>query len=79
MTEAIAVVLNKTNVQILWKFKKFENYSDDYLLALKPHLDSGRLRMEEWLTVDPSSLLETGYIIASVHHGGSNCYHEAIV
>ncbi|KAH6975659.1 hypothetical protein EDB80DRAFT_727887 [Ilyonectria destructans] len=78
MTEAIAVVLDKTNVQILWKFNKVGNYSDDYLSALKPHLDSGRLRMERWLTVDPSSLLETGYIIASIHHGGSNCYHEAI-
>jgi hypothetical protein len=34
--------------------------------------------MSKWLAVDPVSLLETGDVVVSVHHGGSNCYHEAI-
>ncbi|KAK7415566.1 hypothetical protein QQX98_005812 [Neonectria punicea] len=78
MAVAIAGVLSEIDVQILWKFNKMGTYSDDVLLPLKPHLDSNRLRMPNWLVADPSSLLETGDIVASVHHGGSNCYHEAI-
>ncbi|SCO42679.1 uncharacterized protein FFMR_06900 [Fusarium fujikuroi] len=34
--------------------------------------------MPSWLIADPSSLLDTGNIVTSVHHGGSNCYHEAL-
>jgi hypothetical protein len=78
MSIAIAEVLSKLDVQILWKFNKMGEYSDDGLLALQPYLDSDRMRMPNWLIADPSSLLETGDIIASVHHGGSNCYLEAI-
>lgn len=78
MGEALATLLDKTNVQVLWKFNKHGDYSDDTFAQLKPHLDSGRLKMEKWLTVDPTSLLSSGYIAASVHHGGANCYNEAI-
>jgi hypothetical protein len=78
MSVAIAEVLSKTDVQILWKFNKMGEYPDDGLLSLKPYLESGRMRMPNWLIADPSSLLETGDIVASVHHGGSSCYHEAI-
>jgi hypothetical protein len=78
MSVAIAEVLSKLNVQILWKFNKMGEYPDDSLLPLRPYLDGDRVRMPSWLIADPSSLLETGDIIASVHHGGSNCYHEAI-
>lgn len=38
----------------------------------------GRFRLENWLNADPAALLEIGHIILSVHHGGSNCYHEAV-
>jgi hypothetical protein len=78
MSIAIAEVLSKFDFQILWKFNKMGEYPDDGLLPLKPYLDSDRMRMPNWLIADPSSLLETGDIVASVHHGGSNCYHEAI-
>ncbi|KAL6362449.1 hypothetical protein LRP88_03731 [Fusarium phalaenopsidis] len=78
MGEALATLLDKTDVQVLWKFNKHGDYSDDIFAPLKPHLDSGRLKMEKWLTVDPTSLLSSGYIAASVHHGGANCYNEAI-
>ena len=78
MSVAIAEVLSKFDFQILWKFNKMGEYADDSLLPLRPYLDSDRMRMPNWLIADPSSLLETGDIVASVHHGGSNCYHEAI-
>ncbi|KAJ4251887.1 hypothetical protein NW762_011184 [Fusarium torreyae] len=78
MVQAIAQVLDKTDVQFLWKFNKVKDYSDDVFLPVKGHIESGRLKMEKWLTVDPTSLLESGLIAASVHHGGANCYNEAV-
>ncbi|PCD32332.1 hypothetical protein FGRA07_09584 [Fusarium graminearum] len=78
MTQAIANVLDKVDIQILWKFNKVSTYSDDVFLPVKQHLDSGRLKLERWLTVDPTSLLESGLIITSIHHGGANCYNEAV-
>ncbi|KAF4969300.1 hypothetical protein FSARC_3455 [Fusarium sarcochroum] len=78
MVQAMAQVLDKTNVQFLWKFNKVVDYSDDVFLPVKGHIESGRLKMEKWLTVDPTSLLESGLISVSVHHGGANCYNEAV-
>lgn len=79
MSTAIAEVLSKTDVQMIWKFKKFGDCSDDYLKPISPYIDNGRLRLVNWLNVDPASLLNTGDIVASVHHGGSNCYHETVL
>ncbi|CAG9957069.1 unnamed protein product [Clonostachys rosea f. rosea IK726] len=78
MVGAIVDVLTQTDVQVLWKFNKYGEYSDDELAPLKQFLDSGRLRLSNWLPIDVLSLLETGDIVASVHHGGSNCFHEAV-
>ncbi|KAL6922729.1 hypothetical protein FSHL1_000003 [Fusarium sambucinum] len=78
MTQAIANVLDKVDIQVLWKFNKVGTYSDDVFLPVKQHLESGRLKLERWLTVDPTSLLESGLIVASIHHGGANCYNEAV-
>ncbi|WJG37122.1 uncharacterized protein FOBCDRAFT_147839 [Fusarium oxysporum Fo47] len=78
MAIAIAALLSSTNYQVLWKFNKLGDFSDDFLVHLKPYLDNERLKMPSWLVADPSSLLDTGNIVTSVHHGGSNCYHEAL-
>lgn len=78
MAIAIAALLSSTNYQVLWKFNKLVDFSDDFLVHLKPYLDNERLKMPSWLVADPSSLLDTGNIVTSVHHGGSNCYHEAL-
>lgn len=76
---AIKDVLEKSDVQILWKYMKRSDYSDDFKLPLQQYLDSDRLRASNWLTVDPYSILETGNVVAFVHHGGSNCFHEAVL
>lgn len=78
MALAIEEVLAKTDVQVLWKMAKEEGVPDNYTLPVKSLIDQGRLRVVDWLTVSPASILETGHITASVHHGGANCYHEAI-
>jgi hypothetical protein len=78
MAQAVASILQDTHVQILWKFRKETEYDNTFMDSLAPFVKSGRLRIERWLAADPPSLLESGHIVASVHHGGSGCYHEAI-
>ncbi|KAI1848036.1 hypothetical protein JX266_006149 [Neoarthrinium moseri] len=89
MAQAVANILRRNpKLQILWKFRTEEDglkeynvtvkpYSDDFKVEILPFLENGRLKMERWLVADPTSLLESGHIVASVHHGGTGCYHEA--
>jgi hypothetical protein len=83
MAGAIQMLLENTNVQVLWKLKRRKyktgviDFSDDFLGPLSKLLGS-RLRIENWIKIDPAAMMETGNIVASVHHGGGNCYHEAI-
>lgn len=79
MAMAIADVLSKSDVQVIWKVKKYTEFSNDYISPLTTFIEADRLKVVEWLTVDPTSLLNSGDIVASVHHGGSNCYHESVL
>ncbi|KAI1388986.1 uncharacterized protein F4822DRAFT_404610 [Hypoxylon trugodes] len=85
MAEAIAHTLSENpNLQVLWKFRKTPIdasgtvYSDEFKEPLLPFIKNGRMRMEAWLDVEPTALLESGHIVASVHHGGAGCYNEAL-
>ncbi|KAI0153280.1 hypothetical protein GGR57DRAFT_492380 [Xylariaceae sp. FL1272] len=62
MVHAIEKVLQVADLQIIWKITKEGSYSDGFLEPLVPFATNGR----------------SGHIVASVHHGGSGCYHEAI-
>lgn len=65
------------DTQILWKIR-FEWEQDPGLRHLKDSLvGTGRLRVTEWLIEDPSTLLNSGHIVCSVHHGGANSFYEA--
>ncbi|XMA17233.1 hypothetical protein WAI453_010024 [Rhynchosporium graminicola] len=50
----------------------------EYLDSLSSEIATGRVRIVEWLSVDPSAILGTGLVACSVHHGGSNSFHEAL-
>ncbi|KAL7629626.1 hypothetical protein AAE478_001148 [Parahypoxylon ruwenzoriense] len=84
MAKAIADLLAKTDLQVLWKLIKRPidatgaTYDDEFAVPLRPFLESGRVKIEPWLAVEPTSILETGHIVASVHHGGAGCYSEAL-
>lgn len=80
MADVLSFVLNNTDVQVLWKMKKHpdKEFNDDFLAPLATHISSGRAKVESWISVDPPSLLEIGTIALSVHHGGANCYFEAM-
>ncbi|CAN8102298.1 unnamed protein product [Discula destructiva] len=79
MANAIKDVLDQqSDVQVLWKMAKLGDYSDDYSLPLQDYISSGRLKLSPWLSADPTAILESGNVVAFVHHGGSNCYHEGV-
>ncbi|KAI1146535.1 hypothetical protein F4825DRAFT_440482 [Nemania diffusa] len=85
MAQALAyIMLENLDLQVLWKFHKAPidssgtEYSNGFSEPLRPFLENGRLKLQSWLEVDPTALMETGHIVASVHHGGAGCYHEAL-
>lgn len=82
MVAAIAESLEaRPDLQFIWKYRLSSNMNttiDDYIRPVQEYIKNGRLRITRWLTVDPASLLESGLVTASVHHGGANCYWEAV-
>jgi hypothetical protein len=52
--------------------------TDDSLKDISKEIKDGRVRCEEWLSVDPLAVLESGHVVCQVHHGGSNSFHEAL-
>jgi hypothetical protein len=73
-----AVLRRHTDLKVLWKFRKEGEYGDAFAAPLAQYVESGRLRMPRWINADPYALLETGRVVLSVHHGGANCYSEAV-
>jgi hypothetical protein len=48
------------------------------LSAIASEICSGRVRVVEWMSIDPLAILQSGRIVCSVHCGGSNSFHEAL-
>jgi len=78
-TEDVAIQMAKTikNVldhhtdhQVLWKLRYEWETSDAFI-------DSGSVRIVPWIQADIIAVLETGKIVAYIHHGGANSYFEA--
>lgn len=70
--------------QVLWKLKRAGTYdvnSRDCKVhsVLGGELTSGRVRITDWLETPPISILKSGNILCSIHHGGANSYYETIM
>lgn len=79
VAQALKGVLERFNdVQVLWKLiPQSEGQLDDiHDIFGKSILVDARVRIETWLKPDPVSIIETGKVIAQVHHGGANTYFE---
>ncbi|GAQ06596.1 hypothetical protein ALT_3917 [Aspergillus lentulus] len=79
--EGIALLLErKPETQILWKLKWNPeiNVEDKAFESIRGAIADRRVRITDWLRVEPMSLLMSGHIECIVHHGGSNSFHEAI-
>ncbi|KAL2872668.1 uncharacterized protein BJX67DRAFT_369251 [Aspergillus lucknowensis] len=73
----------RPDIQVLWKLKpdRQEDVSDWISVALPGILDElldERVRVEEWLPVEPICILQSGQVCCVVHHGGANSYNEAM-
>ncbi|KAH8599576.1 hypothetical protein B0O99DRAFT_612371 [Bisporella sp. PMI_857] len=69
------LVIDPTSPHYLGPQREWEG---NFLGNLSEELQNGRLRIENWISIDPASLLETGNIVLFVHHGGANCFNEAL-
>ncbi|GIK02013.1 hypothetical protein Aspvir_006056 [Aspergillus viridinutans] len=81
--EVLRVQANSSRFQVLWKLKLVEDDSmpdsDDNIEAvLGDFIQDDLVRIAAWIEVEPSSILQSGHIACSVHHGGANSYNEAI-
>lgn len=74
-------------LQILWKLKQTtDDFSRDddsewkaVRDALRPEMEADRVRIVQWVEADPCAVLQSGHIVCSVHRGGANSHHEALV
>lgn len=70
-------------MQILWKIKKQGEYDvgpgSRLYDVLGPSIESGSVRIVDWLVTEPMAILQSGHVRCSVHHGGANSYNEAVV
>ncbi|CBF70018.1 glycosyltransferase family 1 protein [Aspergillus nidulans FGSC A4] len=73
----------RPDIQVLWKLKPDRKVEAALWIAeavegIFDEVFAGRVRIEEWLPVEPICILESGQICCMVHHGGANSYNEAI-
>ncbi|KAH8655235.1 hypothetical protein BX600DRAFT_469359 [Xylariales sp. PMI_506] len=81
MAKSLLAVLDaQPDLQILWKYQPAKSLAvwDDLVEPLSPYVHGGKVKITTWIEADPLALLETGLIDISVHHGGANCYWEAV-
>ncbi|PHH58385.1 hypothetical protein CDD80_2410 [Ophiocordyceps camponoti-rufipedis] len=85
MARALAVVLGEGGRQVLWKLKRMGEYGvgeagDGVFDALAGVIGDERVRVVvDWLEAEPLSILASGHVVCSVHHGGANSFYEAVV
>lgn len=80
MALGLRVLFNSDpKVQVLWKFKpaKGSDAEKEVEAILGNEIKTDRLKVSSWLQSEPLSILQSGLIVAAVHHGGANSWFEA--
>ncbi|RFU27663.1 hypothetical protein B7463_g8658, partial [Scytalidium lignicola] len=62
-------------LQILWKLGRKPSTSDT---KLERDVYEGPVRITDWVTAEPKSVLESGDVVCSVNHGGASSFYESI-
>lgn len=86
MAKALAHLLKKADkagkkFQVLWKLRTRGGNSGASRVAAalgEDLIKNDVVRITEWIKPEPTSILESGHIVCSVHHGGANSYFEAV-
>lgn len=50
----------------------------DVEAIMSPFIKQNRVKITDWFTAEPKSILESGHLVCCVSHGGSNSFHEAL-
>lgn len=74
------------NLQVLWKMQKDFTRGPEFgvgagsafYTVLGRELDEDRVRIVNWLSSEPNSILNTGDVICNISHGGANSFYEAV-
>ncbi|KAJ0115235.1 Uncharacterized protein J7T55_001645 [Diaporthe amygdali] len=71
-------------LQVLWKLKKEGSFATSapgcaIHAILGDEVRDDLIRIVEWVEAEPMSILESGHVVLSIHHGGANSFAEAIV
>ena len=70
--------------QVIWKLQKNGEYKttepdSEIHKILGNEMAADRVRIVSWIDAVPYSILKTGRIACSVHHGGANSFNEAVL
>ncbi|KAL4935463.1 hypothetical protein BDV06DRAFT_234306 [Aspergillus oleicola] len=73
----------RSDIQVLWKLKldrekEAVDWISEALECIMDEVTEGRVRLEEWLPVEPHCVLQSGHVCCMVHHGGANSFNEAV-
>ncbi|KAJ4397424.1 hypothetical protein N0V93_001652 [Gnomoniopsis smithogilvyi] len=87
LREFLDAIESSSEYQVLWKLKQEGAKSKELSWegewkavrdTLFSEMEADRVRITSWIEADPCSILRSGHIVCSVHHGGANSHHEAI-
>jgi len=78
-------------LQILWKLGRkpeasgaklerdvYEGPWKAVVGVLRPEVEADTVRVTDWVTAEPKSVLESGHVVCSVNHGGASSFYEAL-
>jgi len=63
--------------QVFWKLPDKAKFQDVIDEELENERVKERFRIVDWIGVDPGEVMKHENVVAYVHHGGANSYHEA--
>ena len=63
--------------QVFWKLPDKVKFQDVIDEELENERVKERFRIVDWIDVDPGEVMKHENVVAYVHHGGANSYHEA--
>ncbi|KAK0220219.1 hypothetical protein IW262DRAFT_1383384 [Armillaria fumosa] len=76
---ALRILLDRERkVQVMWKLRTHNDCKASLRDILGADMDGGRVKVVDWLDIEPLALLRHDNLVCVVNHGGANSFFEAI-
>ncbi|KAK0495902.1 hypothetical protein EDD18DRAFT_1167826 [Armillaria luteobubalina] len=76
---ALRILLDRERkVQVIWKLRAQKECKASLRDILGDDMDGGRVKVVDWLDIEPLALLRHDNLVCVVNHGGANSFFEAI-